>query len=281
MEVKFVNIKKLFPKKKLSKKALLEFLDKKGFYIVLILCIAIVGVTALFLTTRNTGSSENDAQKLILEEPSSDVAMNQQSKLDKKTAQSSISTPLTSDDKKVGAGTKTGEKNNVGDNGKSPSKASDNKQQSSTSQITSTSTKTVSLGKFIMPVLGSVSFEYAEDKLVYSKTLEDWRTHSGEDLAVDQGTSVKAVADGIIFEVKNDPRFGITVIIDHQNGLKTVYANLASDEPVTPNQIVKKGQVIGSVGNTASFESAEKSHLHFEVLKNNEPVDPSIYLPKN
>jgi hypothetical protein len=51
-----VNMKKLFPEKRLSRKSLLEFLDKKGFYIVLILCIAIVGTTAVFLTTRNINS---------------------------------------------------------------------------------------------------------------------------------------------------------------------------------------------------------------------------------
>ncbi|MGI6777393.1 MAG: peptidoglycan DD-metalloendopeptidase family protein [Acetivibrionales bacterium] len=133
--------------------------------------------------------------------------------------------------------------------------------------------------KLALPVIGDVSFDYAMDRLVYSKTLEDWRTHSGIDLAADRGTNVKAAADGFISEVKNDPRFGITVIIDHQNGLKTVYANLASDEVVVPNQKVKEGDVIGAIGNTALFESAEQPHLHFEVLMDNRPVDPKEYLP--
>jgi len=133
--------------------------------------------------------------------------------------------------------------------------------------------------KFVLPVMGEISFDYAMDRLVYSKTLEDWRTHSGVDLAADRGTNVKAAADGFISEVKNDPRFGITIIIDHQNGLKTVYSNLASDEVVTPNQKVKQGDVIGAIGNTALFESAEQPHLHFEVLMDNNPVDPKEYLP--
>jgi murein DD-endopeptidase MepM/ murein hydrolase activator NlpD len=281
MEVKIVNIKKLFPKKKLSKQALLEFLDKRGFYIVLILCIAIVGVTAVFLTTRNFGTPGNNygADNLISDEPSSDVAKNTQHKLDdSKKAQSSIKS--SENDKNVGASTNTGDKTKVGDSDKSPSKASDKQSTGSQPKDTNTGNQPTTTQKFIKPVLGTVSFDYAGDKLVYSKTLEDWRTHSGIDLAVDRGTSVKAVADGVISAVINDPRFGITVIIDHGNGLKTVYSNLASDDAVTPNQIVKKGAVIGSVGNTASFESAEKPHLHFEVLKNNLPVNPALYLPK-
>lgn len=91
--------------------------------------------------------------------------------------------------------------------------------------------------------------------------------------------NVKAVADGVISEIKNDPRYGVVVIIDHKNGIKTVYSNLASDDMVTSNQKVKQGDVIGIVGNTALFESAEQPHLHFEVLMDNEPVDPLAYLP--
>jgi murein DD-endopeptidase MepM/ murein hydrolase activator NlpD len=131
-----------------------------------------------------------------------------------------------------------------------------------------------------MPVFGEVSFEYAKDKLLYSKTLDEWRSHSGLDLKADRGTPVKVVADGVVTEIKNDPRIGITIIVDHLNGLKTVYANLANGDMVSPNQKVKQGEVIGSVGNTASFESAEPAHLHFEVLKNNKNVNPSDYLPK-
>jgi len=110
--------------------------------------------------------------------------------------------------------------------------------------------------------------------------MDDWRKHDGVDIAADRGTPVKAVADGVVSEIRNDPKLGITIVIDHQNGIKTVYANLASDEMVTPNQKVKKSEVIGSIGNTAAFESAEQSHLHFEVWKDDKPVDPMAYLPE-
>jgi murein DD-endopeptidase MepM/ murein hydrolase activator NlpD len=72
----------------------------------------------------------------------------------------------------------------------------------------------------------------------------------------------------------------VTVVIDHKNGLKSVYSNLATDDMVTSNQKIKQGEIIGSIGNTAVFESAEQSHLHFQVLKDNVIVDPTAYLPK-
>lgn len=132
---------------------------------------------------------------------------------------------------------------------------------------------------YIMPVYGNIIHDFAMDRLVYSKTLEDWRTHSGIDIAASRGTAVKAVAAGTICDIRNDPKLGCTIVIDHENGFKTVYANLASTDMVLPNQIVEQGESIGSVGDTAIFEIASEPHLHFEVLKNDEVVDPKLYLP--
>jgi len=134
---------------------------------------------------------------------------------------------------------------------------------------------------FALPVFGSISLDFAMDKLLYSKTLDEWRTHSGIDIEAPVGTPVKAVADGVVSAIKEDPRYGILVILDHGNGLKTIYANLADGNMVVPNQKVKKGDVIGSIGNTAVFEIAEPTHLHFEVLKDGKLQDPKEYLSIN
>ena len=292
-----MNMKKLFPDEKGSKKGLKEFLDKKGFYIVLLLCIAVVAGTAVYVTTRNVTSEKlNDSQNIIPE--GTDYAENTG---ENPNAQEPAGAPVSAGEEKLASNdaAKAGSENggmisatlqNSGTEAKKDSTPSPTPAKPSTpakstaTKTSSTKTTAASASKkqdFVMPVFGEVTFEYARDKVVYSKTLEEWRTHNGMDIGSDRGTPVKVVADGVVSDIKNDPRFGITIIIDHKNGLKTVYANLASDDTVTPNQKVKQGDIIGSVGNTAAIESAEPSHLHFEVLKDNENVDPVAYLPKN
>lgn len=147
-----------------------------------------------------------------------------------------------------------------------------------TPQITVTPTLK-KIKPFVMPVSGKISFDYSEDKLLYSKTLGEWRTHSGIDIASDLGIAVKAVNDGIVCEIKNDPRFGITVTVNHDSGIKTVYSNLASSNMVKIGQKIMQSDVVGAIGNTASIEALEESHLHFEVLKDNQNIDPKQYLP--
>lgn len=131
---------------------------------------------------------------------------------------------------------------------------------------------------FKRPVEGEVTTNFAKDTLIYSDTLQEWVTHNGIDIKADKATIVKSSADGTIKSIKNDPRFGITVVIEHVNGYSTVYANLLTAEFVKEAEQVKQGQTIGTVGNTATFEIADEAHLHFEILKDNEYVDPNLYL---
>ena len=131
---------------------------------------------------------------------------------------------------------------------------------------------------FTKPVEGEIVTEFASDKLVYSNTLQEWVTHNGIDIKADKTTVVKASEEGTVKSIKNDPRYGITVVIEHSNGYSSVYSNLLTAEFVKEKEKVKKGQTIGTVGNTATFEIANEAHLHFEILKNNEYVDPSQYI---
>lgn len=131
---------------------------------------------------------------------------------------------------------------------------------------------------FIKPVEGEILREFAKDNLVYSQTLDEWITHLGIDIKADKTTVVKVAADGVVETIKNDPRYGLTVIIAHDNGFKTVYSNLLTAEFVTEGEKVKSGQTLGTVGNNAAFEVADEPHLHFEMMKDNEKVDPKIYV---
>ena len=120
--------------------------------------------------------------------------------------------------------------------------------------------------------------EYANENLIFSETLQEWVTHDGIDIKAPKTTVVQASEEGTIKSIKNDPRYGLTIVIEHKDGFETVYANLLSSEFVTEGEKVTQGQSIGTVGNTGVFESADEPHLHFEILKDNIKVDPSIYL---
>ena len=131
---------------------------------------------------------------------------------------------------------------------------------------------------FAKPIEGEVLKEYAKDSLVYSETLKEWTTHLGIDIKSERANVVKSAADGTVKYIKNDPRFGLTIIIEHSNGFETRYCNLLTTEFVSEGEEVKAGQTIGTVGDSAVYEIVDESHLHFEVLKNSENVNPSEYV---
>ncbi len=131
---------------------------------------------------------------------------------------------------------------------------------------------------FAYPVEGEILREYAMDELIFSETLDEWTVHQGLDIKADRTTVVKTAEAGTVVAIKNDPRYGLTVIIEHEDGFKTVYSNLLTTEFIAEDENVEKGQSIGTVGNSAVFEIADEPHLHFEMIKNGEYVDPKLYL---
>lgn len=131
---------------------------------------------------------------------------------------------------------------------------------------------------FTMPVQGEIVKQYGKEKLIYSDTLKEWTTHLGIDIKADKTTIVKASAEGCVKSIKNDPRYGLTVVIEHENGFTSVYSNLLTAEFVVVGENVKSGQTIGTVGNSATFEILDDPHLHFEILKDGNSVDPEMYI---
>lgn len=127
---------------------------------------------------------------------------------------------------------------------------------------------------WILPVEGEVLTEFALDKLVFSQTLEEWRAHTGLDIKAKLGDKVKAPGNGIIKEVKDDDLWGITILIDHGNGIETRISNLATMEMVKEGLEVKQGDIISTVGDTAAIEMSMASHVHYEVFKNGKIIDP-------
>lgn len=130
----------------------------------------------------------------------------------------------------------------------------------------------------VSPLVGETVAAFSIDELQYSETMGDWRTHDGVDIAAEPGTPVCAACAGTVLDVREDDLMGTTVVISHDGGYDTIYANLQSEPTVSIGDFVTAGQVIGSVGRTALGESALASHLHFGVTKDGEYVDPLEYL---
>ncbi len=132
--------------------------------------------------------------------------------------------------------------------------------------------------EFIMPIQGEVSRDFTTDTLVFSNTLQAWISHEGIDILADLATPVKVIEKGEVIEVKNDPRYGYIIIVDHGQGYQSIYCNLSTVDMVHVGKKVEKGQVISGVGNTALFEIKDNSHLHFELTKDGKNVNPTEYI---
>jgi len=98
--------------------------------------------------------------------------------------------------------------------------------------------------------------------------------HEGIDIDGYRGEEVRAVAAGTVVMSGSEGKYGKTVVIDHGNGVTTLYAH-ASKLLVREGDRVEQGEAIARVGATGN---AHGTHLHFEVRRNGRPVDPSPYL---
>lgn len=133
---------------------------------------------------------------------------------------------------------------------------------------------------FTWPVKGAIIAGFSVEALAYNETMGDWRTHNGLDIASERGTQVLAAASGTVTALYEDDLMGTVVEIDHGQGLVSQYANLAAVPTVAVGDAVSTGSVIGSVGQTAAAESGRASHLHYALLKDGCAVDPAEYLPE-
>ena len=130
----------------------------------------------------------------------------------------------------------------------------------------------------VEPLEGEVLTAFSVDRLVYSETLGDWRTHDGVDISASAGTAVLAACAGTVAGIEDDPLMGTTVTISHAGGYQTVYASLQEHPSVEIGDSVSAGQTIGTVGDTAAAEAAQGPHLHFSVTKDGDVVDPDDFL---
>ena len=133
--------------------------------------------------------------------------------------------------------------------------------------------KVVPSGKGVLavPVAGAITSGFGSRLHPLFETV---RMHNGVDFSAPTGTPVKAADAATVAVAGTRGGYGTTVILDHNNGLATLYAHL-SRLAVREGATVTRGQVIGYVGSTGYSTGP---HLHFEVRVNGNPVDPMRYL---
>ena len=210
-----------------SGKKLEGFFTGKGFYIVLFLCAAVIGVSAWMmaagneamddLSKANNASFDNKRVETIIIPP------------EKTAAAEPVSTPLPviAGDAKTPADTQT---------------------QDETEQVwREGDVKPVEVPMYVWPVQGELERTHSTDKLAYDVTMRDWRTHEGIDIEAAIGSTVSASHAGSVESVVDDDFYGTVVTVNHGDGSCTVYANLAELPAVSVGDWVEPGDVIGAV----------------------------------
>lgn len=273
-----------------------KFLQKNSFYVILLSCIVIVAIAAMVMVNNNINKlakkellPKNAAENQVgssVNKSDSDIIIGDINKdLKGSTAQENTQ----KSEQKVQPQAQKSDKENQTNQGEKTV-------QNQVSASAGTSEKPVKsvaapvvdarpvastvVASMIMPAEGTISMDYAMSNLIYSKTLDEWRTHNGIDVAAKAETPVKAAMSGIVEKVYKDLKLGNTVVIRHSGGYETKYSSLAEDIKVKEGQTVNQGDVIGYVGQSASFEIADGTHVHFEVLKDGKNVNPHDYIKK-
>lgn len=133
---------------------------------------------------------------------------------------------------------------------------------------------------FVMmwPIDGEVVMDFSLENMVYDATLEQYRTSDAVCIAAEVGNEVAACADGTVMSAGADYEKGAVVVIDHGNGWQTTYSQLSDGLCVNEGDTVKKGQLVGYVGEPTKYGVALGSHLEFKVTQDGLAMDPKVAL---
>lgn len=123
--------------------------------------------------------------------------------------------------------------------------------------------------------IGSGNFLFPTNGVISSRFGMRWnRLHKGLDIANDTGTDIRAADEGIVCYSGEMSGYGNIIIIDHKNGYKTYYGH-CSKLYAKNGSVVSKGDIIAAMGSTGNSTGP---HLHFEIRKDNTPLDPSEFV---
>lgn len=129
----------------------------------------------------------------------------------------------------------------------------------------------------LWPVKGDILMEYSADKVVYFKTLAQYRTNPALLIEAKEGTDVKASADGIVTSVATSEETGRTVTVSIGNDFTLTYGQL-KDVAVGKGDSVSEGQVIGKIAKPTKYYTEEGENLYFQVKEKDSSVNPMLLL---
>lgn len=270
--------------------AISRFFEEKGFYIILFLCIAAIGIAGYVLfIAPDTNDPENIAMPSSIS--SSEYEDHSVSRLPALHTQEddeyTPSVPSVYDDSEISSTLPVAssdpdpEKDDL-DSAPAVSSAAvvetvkpaEKKQEKAKTEKTEEKTADF----FVKPVAGDVIREFCVTELIFDRTMGDWRTHNGADYSASIGETISAIADGEVHEVYNNEFYGTVVVIGHGSEIESFYYGLAQEATVKPGDSVKAGDTIGSVASQCHFEALEPVHLHLEMKKSGKFVNPSDYI---
>ena len=236
------------------------FFTGKGFYIVLFLCAAVIGVSAWMMVAGERTMGE-------------DIRKQNQLSLDNKRVETVILPPQSTQTLPAMAESET-----------MLTPAENELQEESTEVLREEPVEEAAPAAatepvYAWPVSGELTRGHSQEVLAYDPTMRDWRTHEGVDIAAALGSPVTAARAGSVARVLRDDLYGAIVVLDHGDGVQTVYASLQDAPAVSVGDWVELGDPIGAVGDTALCEIGQDTHLHFAVTVNGKTVDPLAYLP--
>ena len=240
----------------MSNSRLNRFLNGKGFYVALGICMMAIGVSAWAAIDKASSPPDDilnsDTAQYSSGETSSvfeaEVGKDQEDVEDERQ-ESSIINEVNSDKSQS-----VDDENNISSTPETPVATS-----------------------FVQPVEGEIIKKFSTTELQFSTTFNDMRLHTGIDIKADEGDEIKSAGDGIVLEVVNDPQLGYTVRIDHGNGIVAAYGGLDEEIFVKETDVVSAETVLGTLG-VVNNECLDAPHLHLEFLKDGQMADPMKFL---
>lgn len=135
-------------------------------------------------------------------------------------------------------------------------------------------------GELQWPVEGNVLMNYSMDSSIYFATLDQYKYNPAMIISASEGDEVAAAAGGDVVEIREDAQSGLTVLMDIGDGYTVAYGQL-QELNFKEGARLEAGDVIGKIAAPTKYYSLEGTNLFFELMKDEEPVNPMDFLPES